>query len=512
MTPGHASSSFDFGLKNNIFSIVSLTFSRSVHSVSVRDITEMGFQSQAPQHGQALPPGGTANAGNSLLLAGEAPLGRQGSSVFSLTLDEFQNVLGEPGKIFGSMNMDELLKNIWTAEESQAMAAAMGSLETSGSGLASQLSLQKQGSLALPRTLSKKTVEEVWKTIQQDDTDGTGAGGSGTAQQRQITFGEMTLEDFLLKAGVVREVVPANQAFISFGGNPGFVGEGNNGGERAENRRRGVGVPAGDRSMGTHSAVGPQLTLSPGTMVGGPSPMDGLQFDALQNVTSPMQQGDWMSNPYRNVMTQQQHHGQQLFQQNTAVDVASAFSNAAKATCNGPLAAAPLASSPARMPPAVGGGFGAALGNGGLAVDLGGGAAFNGLSYGVASPLSPASNGAGPCYGNLPLSPATQYGLNGQLQGRKRCAEAPVEKVIERRQRRMIKNRESAARSRARKQAYTVELEAEVTQLKEENLKLLRKQEEEIEQRKKQIISVMPPSAQKLGADGWALRRTRTGP
>lgn len=37
-------------------------------------------------------------------------------------------------------------------------------------------------------------------------------------------------------------------------------------------------------------------------------------------------------------------------------------------------------------------------------------------------------------------------------RGRKRIMDGPVEKVVERRQRRMIKNRESAARSRARKQ------------------------------------------------------------
>lgn len=41
------------------------------------------------------------------------------------------------------------------------------------------------------------------------------------------------------------------------------------------------------------------------------------------------------------------------------------------------------------------------------------------------------------------------YVFNGGMRGRKSGA---VEKVIERRQRRMIKNRESAARSRARKQ------------------------------------------------------------
>ncbi|KAI3761861.1 hypothetical protein L1987_52283 [Smallanthus sonchifolius] len=45
----------------------------------------------------------------------------------------------------------------------------------------------------------------------------------------------------------------------------------------------------------------------------------------------------------------------------------------------------------------------------------------------------------------------------------------------DRRHNRMIKNRESAARSRARKQAYTNELENEVERLKEENAKLKRK-------------------------------------
>ncbi|XP_058772692.1 protein FD-like [Vicia villosa] len=48
----------------------------------------------------------------------------------------------------------------------------------------------------------------------------------------------------------------------------------------------------------------------------------------------------------------------------------------------------------------------------------------------------------------------------------------------ERRNKRMIKNRESAARSRARKQAYTNELELKVDLLMEENAKLRRQQQE----------------------------------
>ena len=59
--------------------------------------------------------------------AGPGPLSRQGS-IYSLTFDELQSTLGGMGgglgKDFGSMNMDELLRSIWTTEESQAMASA----------------------------------------------------------------------------------------------------------------------------------------------------------------------------------------------------------------------------------------------------------------------------------------------------------------------------------------------------------------------------------------------------
>ncbi|XWS73916.1 hypothetical protein CRYUN_Cryun02cG0170100 [Craigia yunnanensis] len=58
------------------------------------------------------------------------------------------------------------------------------------------------------------------------------------------------------------------------------------------------------------------------------------------------------------------------------------------------------------------------------------------------------------------------------LQYKKRIIDGPPKVAVERRQRRMIKNRESAARSRARKQTYTVELELELNQLKQENAKL----------------------------------------
>ncbi|KAF3486040.1 hypothetical protein F2Q69_00057884 [Brassica cretica] len=101
------------------------------------------------------------------------------------------------------------------------------------------------------------------------------------------------------------------------------------------------------------------------------------------------------------------------------------------------------------------------------------------------------------------LSPPVPY-----MFGRARKTGAVLEKVIERRQKRMIKNRESAARSRARKQAYTLELEAEVAQLKETNEELHRKQVEIIEKQKKQLLE---PMHQPWGCKRQCLRRTSTG-
>ncbi|KAE8657087.1 hypothetical protein F3Y22_tig00116997pilonHSYRG00980 [Hibiscus syriacus] len=132
------------------------------------------------------------------------------------------------------------------------------------------------------------------------------------------------------------------------------------------------------------------------------------------------------------------------------------------------------------------------------------------------------------------------YVFNGNFRGRKYSG---VEKVAERRQRRKIKNRESAARSRARKQAYTMELEAVVANLKEENQELRKKlvcsasssfvhhityrwlmanrclqshclyfwllQAELMEMQKKEVIETMKTPQ---GAKKRCLPRTQTGP
>ncbi|XP_056844030.1 bZIP transcription factor 27 [Raphanus sativus] len=62
--------------------------------------------------------------------------------------------------------------------------------------------------------------------------------------------------------------------------------------------------------------------------------------------------------------------------------------------------------------------------------------------------------------------------------GKKRGGQDSDESRGDRRHKRMIKNRESAARSRARKQAYTNELELAVSHLQKENARLKRQEEQ----------------------------------
>ncbi|NP_001237266.1 bZIP transcription factor bZIP9 isoform 2 [Glycine max] len=65
---------------------------------------------------------------------------------------------------------------------------------------------------------------------------------------------------------------------------------------------------------------------------------------------------------------------------------------------------------------------------------------------------------------------------NSVQKGKRRAVEEPVDKATLQKLRRMIKNRESAARSRERKQAYTSELEYLVHQLEQENARLLKEE------------------------------------
>ncbi|KAE9588712.1 hypothetical protein Lal_00030396 [Lupinus albus] len=127
-------------------------------------------------------------------------LARQGS-LYNLTLDEVQNQLGNLGKPLGSMNLDEFLTSVWSVEASQVQPFGLGSgnMQQGQNEVASVSSLNPQGSLTLSMDLSKKTVDEVWRDIQKRKSS---TSEDKKTKDKQPTLGEMTLEDFLFKAGV----------------------------------------------------------------------------------------------------------------------------------------------------------------------------------------------------------------------------------------------------------------------------------------------------------------------
>ncbi|XP_048326228.1 ABSCISIC ACID-INSENSITIVE 5-like protein 2 [Ziziphus jujuba] len=297
-------------------------------------------------------------------------LARQ-NSMYSLTLDEVQNHLGDLGKPLSSMNLDELLKNVWTAEANQSIG-----MDAESTALANQTALQRQASLSLTGALSKKTVDEVWRDIQQSKNN-----EERKSRERQPTLGEMTLEDFLVKAGVVAE---------------------------ASSDKKGAGPVVG--------------------------------VDA--NIASQFpQQGQWM----------QYSQPQYQVPQQSMIGVY-------------------MPSQPMPQPLHVGGG---------AVMDV----TYADNQLALPSPLMGALS-------------------DTQTPGRKRGPpEDIIEKTVERRQKRMIKNRESAARSRARKQAYTNELENKVSRLEEENERLRKQRELE------KMLPCAPPPEPK-----YQLRRTTSAP
>ena len=342
------------------------------------------------------------------------------SSVYSLTFDEFQNTWGGGlRKDFGSMNMEELLKNIWTAEETQAMTNTLG---VGSEGSAPGGNLQRQGSLTLPRTLSQKTVDELWRDLIKE-TSGAAEDGSGSAgsnlPQRQQTLGETTLEEFLVRAGVVRE----DTQQIGRPNNSGFFGELSqlNNNNNTTGLALGFQQPNGNNGlMGTGIMENNLVSNQPSSLalnVGGIRPS--------QQLPQPQQQ-------------------QPLFPKPAATVV---FASPLHVANNVQLA------SPGVRGSVVG--IANRSVNNGLAHSRGMGMvslAARGVTVATESPANRISPDV------IAKSNADTSSLSPVpfVFSRGRKPSAALEKVVERRQRRMIKNRESAARSRARKQVSIV--------------------------------------------------------
>ncbi|XP_060176029.1 ABSCISIC ACID-INSENSITIVE 5-like protein 4 isoform X1 [Lycium barbarum] len=376
----------------------------------------------------------TESNGGKSMGSGNFPLARQ-SSIYSLTFDELQTTCGL-GKDLGSMNLEDLLKNIWTAEESsQGLASSTGVGDVSMAAG----NLQRQGSLALPRTLSQKTVDEVWKDFHKETTVSSNIG------QKRSNLGEMTLEEFLVKAGVVREDTQPTGASndVGFTGVLGQLSTNNNA-----------------LNIGFQ-----QPTQSPGLWSN--------QF-AENNVLNVVSEKSSQQQPKQR---------QPLIPKQTNV----AFASPMQLENNHQLA------SPGARAPVV---QGSVMQGGVTLTSVKRGSAGNQLSLDMI-----AKNNV-----DTSISPSP-YAFSEGGRGRRSCSS--LEKVVERRHKRMIKNRESAARSRARKQAYTLQLEAEVEKLKEINEELQKKQAEFIDMQKNQLLEKTNMS---WGNKLKCLKRTLTGP
>ncbi|XP_028800983.1 ABSCISIC ACID-INSENSITIVE 5-like protein 7 [Neltuma alba] len=124
-------------------------------------------------------------------------------------------------------------------------------------------------------------------------------------------------------------------------------------------------------------------------------------------------------------------------------------------------------------------------------------AAFDGVGdggAGFAAPSVPAFEKVieGPVVGGV--------AAESSRRGKRRVQEAPIDRASLQKQRRMIKNRESAARSRERKQAYTSELEAMVAQLEKENAQLRAAEVERNNERFRQLMEFLLPVMEKGSA------------
>ncbi|XP_073066817.1 ABSCISIC ACID-INSENSITIVE 5-like protein 5 [Primulina eburnea] len=405
----------------------------------------INFGNDPPSGGSGTPPG-------------NFPLIQQ-SSIYSLTFDEFQSSAGGIGKDLGSMNMDELLKSIWNAEDNMIIGSSSGGDVRIQEGSSN---LQRQGSLTLPRTLSQKTVDEVWREVSKEYGGGKEVSGIGGFRMlpREPTLGEVTLEEFLVRAGVVREETQPAAMLKNVGA---FDDRSIPTSSESEFGYQQTGTDARLMASRTSNSANP-ITLESASL---PLNVIGVRSASPQ----PMQQ-------------------QQLLPKQPVFALGISSNELGNSGIRGGIV-----------------GVSDTVMNNNMVENMklhGGGLGVVNLRANQKGSPSVSSDGQVNGNGGMPSMSPVPYMFNGGLRGRKRPA---LEKVVERRQKRMIKNRESASRSRARKQAYTMELEGEIAKLKEENDELRKKQAEMLEMQRNQVLEMMD---QEKGAKRPCLRRRRT--
>ncbi|XP_075520972.1 ABSCISIC ACID-INSENSITIVE 5-like protein 7 isoform X1 [Primulina tabacum] len=363
--------------------------------------------------------------------------------------------------------MEELFKSVWTPEESQALATSTGG----GDESVQFGNLQRQASLILLRTPSQKTVE-AWRDVLNEAIgvkDGCDSGGS-KLQPKAPTLGKITLEEFLARTSVAKEdtrpsgISNGNEIYGSLPPSSGNYAS--NSGFQQPSQNNGVlGNHIASRNNMFHSSTNLRINMS-------------VVRPSAQPPQHPQPQ---VRPPF-------------LKQTNMAFSSLLQVGSYAQLYSPGAKGLAVGMTKPVNSNR-----------------DQGGTTRINdGLHYGsavVRSAPPPRNNLRSEAPVKSKKDPPTLSTVYNFGEGGEKKSPSSLENVVERRQMRMIKNRESASRSRARKQAYTLELEAEVAKLREMNRELQKKQEEFEEMLKNQMLESTP-----WGGKRRCLRRTLTGP
>ncbi|KAG2262129.1 hypothetical protein Bca4012_013217 [Brassica carinata] len=357
-----------------------------------------------------------------------SPLSRQGS-LYSWTLDQIQHNLGRD---CGSMNMEELLMSINNAEGTQGLVPTNGVNEV----------LQRQGSITLPRILSQKTVDEVWKYITEEEHTHNVGGRTNIPQiQKQPTLGDITLEELLARA-----VAMGNNNSGGYIHDPSSILGIPNTSLRVEFQQKpmvsdvldSINIVPDNRIHGSYL----HSNVNGSTSAYQPRQQQHNPFQPQQpNMSKPHSYGYGTQVAFASgqvnahgIRDSYMETGDQTHQENNVT----------------------LVQSVAPVP------------GGAISVDT----CSKTTPFPVLDGVPKINAGSS----IVSPFPDTTTGRNS-VRDRKRNNGIAAENILmEKTHRRKIKNRESAARSRARKQLQTMELEAEAEKLRKENQELLKKQ------------------------------------
>ncbi|CAL8464635.1 g4170 [Coccomyxa elongata] len=388
----------------------------------------------------------------------QTTLSRQTSAVFQMTLDQLQQSVGS-GKPFGSMNMEEFLAAVWDRDAGGVPPPSEAEYNQPESVPAFQY---QQPPAPLHPDYSGKTVEEVWNSIHKSN------GSSNGEQQPGLpTFQTVTLGSFLERVGVDYPSMDLQQNGLL---------------PPAPELQVHTFYPQVDGAVHITQSTPTRIKKDPAVpfsaFASQPFEAHPLPPRASRRTARPSYQEQEEAVQSMDVVEGRPWPLQRPPSPPLSMPQTPSHSPTTHQGANGQLpgpSSDPHSFQPSSSAPQQGG-----------------------------QKVAQQSLGMPPLPAQQPPAKPSPGAAARAARQRKRKAEPEVmDERTQRLQKRMVKNRESAARSRQRKQQYTASLEQQVDELKQQNRELLEK-----------VIAhcQAPPAAHLPTIGGQPLRRTRTTP